>query len=71
MSTVKYYPNWPNTVPVYDIGTEGLEHSRSGISGFVADIIHALYPVREKLFDPPSRFSHEACNCRMSNRGRL
>jgi hypothetical protein len=25
MSTVKYYPNWPNTVPEYDIGTEGRE----------------------------------------------
>jgi hypothetical protein len=26
MSTVKYYPNWPNTVPFYDIGTEGREY---------------------------------------------
>ena len=25
MSTEKYYPNWPNTDPVYDIGTIGWE----------------------------------------------
>jgi len=26
MSTTKYYPNGPNTKPVYDIGTIGFEH---------------------------------------------
>jgi hypothetical protein len=28
MSITKYYPNGEGTDPVYDIGTEGLEHGR-------------------------------------------
>ena len=34
----------PNTNLEYPIGTEGLEHSSAGISGFFANIIRALYP---------------------------
>lgn len=45
MSTIKYCPNGPNTKPSYDIGTEGLEHSREGIIGFVADVFRATYSV--------------------------
>ena len=44
MSTTDYYPNYPDTTIVYPIGTEGLEHSRTGTSDFFADIISALYP---------------------------
>jgi hypothetical protein len=46
MSTTKYYPNWPITVPSYDIGTEGLEHSikKDTILAFIANIARALYP---------------------------
>lgn len=45
MSTEKYYPNWPNTDPVYEIGTEGLEHSSTGILGDIADVFRTLYPM--------------------------
>ena len=35
----------PNTKIKYPVGTEGLEHSRTGIIGFVADIFRATYPM--------------------------
>jgi len=35
----------PNTGEEYKIGYEGLEHSRTGILGFVADIFRATYPM--------------------------
>ena len=27
MSTINYFPNYPDTTTVYKIGTEGLEHA--------------------------------------------
>lgn len=44
MSITKYYPNGEGTDPVYDIGTEGLEHASTGTLGFIADIFRATYP---------------------------
>ena len=39
MSIEIYRPNGPNTEPSYPIGTEGLEHGREGISGFILEIL--------------------------------
>lgn len=36
-------PNPTNPKP-YPIGYEGVEHSRTGIVGFIADIFRATYP---------------------------
>ena len=39
-------PNDPKPIKTkYSIGYEGLEHSSTGILGFVADIFRATYPV--------------------------
>lgn len=35
----------PNTKIKYPVGYEGLEHSSTGVLGFVADIFRATYPV--------------------------
>ena len=43
MSIEIYRPNGPNTEPSYPIGTEGLEHGREGISGFILEIFRKTY----------------------------
>lgn len=51
MSTVKYYPNWPNTVPEYDIGTEGRElfsiAEGSSVFGTLLNAARSLYKGRK------------------------
>lgn len=42
--SVEMWPDPNNPKKFYPIGTEGLEHSSTGISGFVADIFRELYP---------------------------
>lgn len=38
-------PNDPKPIKTkYEIGTEGLEHSSTGILGDIADVFRALYP---------------------------
>jgi hypothetical protein len=46
MSIYEYRPNGENTLPIYPIGTEGLEHAikKDTALGFVANIARALYP---------------------------
>lgn len=39
MSTIKYYPNWPNTDPVYDIGTEGWQFNHNNRPNNVLDYV--------------------------------
>jgi hypothetical protein len=41
MSTTEWRD--PNTGEPYDIGTEGLEHGRKGISGFILEIFRKTY----------------------------
>jgi hypothetical protein len=38
MSTVKYYPNYPNTFPAYDIGVGGMSHISSWVGKQGKDI---------------------------------
>ena len=46
MSIYEYRPNGENTLPIYPIGTEGLEHAikKDTTLSFVANIVSALYP---------------------------
>jgi hypothetical protein len=43
--SVEMWPDPNNPKIEYPIGYEGLEHSSTGVLGFVADIFRATYPV--------------------------
>jgi len=43
MSTTNYYPNYPDTTRVYQIGTADFEYSEGSVSKFLGDSIRSIY----------------------------